>query len=81
MKVTNIRWNYCPNKTIHGQYGDFIDESWESASIDDRHVKHIEEHRPMGDGDKWFYDVYYDNGTMMRIFNVYIAYYKEEVKP
>ena len=29
----------------------------------------IEEHRPMGDGDKWYYDVYLSNGTIERIFN------------
>jgi len=29
----------------------------------------IAEHRPTGEGDKWFYDVRYSDGSVWRIFN------------
>ncbi len=29
----------------------------------------IEEHRAAGDGDKWFYDVHFENGKIVRVFN------------
>jgi len=32
-------------------------------------VQAIEEHRPAGEGDRWFYDVNFDNGDLLRIFN------------
>lgn len=32
-------------------------------------VKEIIEHRPAGEGDKWFYDVFFEDNTEMRVFN------------
>ena len=36
----------------------------------------IEEHIPQGEGDRWFYDVFFDNGTMIREFNPNEVYYE-----
>jgi hypothetical protein len=37
----------------------------------------IEEHRPQGEGDKWFYDIVYDDGSMKRVFNPNQVFYKK----
>lgn len=34
-----------------------------------RTVSSIVEHRPVNNGDMWYYDVSFDNGEMERIFN------------
>ena len=33
-------------------------------------VSAIVEHRAQGDGDKWFYDVHFEDGRVERIFNI-----------
>ena len=38
-------------------------------------VTEIKEHSAQGEGDKWFYDVYFDSGRMERIFNVIQVFY------
>jgi len=39
----------------------------------------ITEHPAQGEGDRWFYDVYYDSGKLLRIFNPSIVLYDEEI--
>jgi hypothetical protein len=33
-------------------------------------VVKIEEHRARGEGDRWYYDVYYKSGRVLRLFNI-----------
>ena len=37
----------------------------------------IEEHIARGEGDKWFYDIVYEDGSMKRIFNMNQVFYKK----
>ena len=39
----------------------------------------IEEHQPCGEGDKWYYDVHFTDGTMQRIFNPNRVFYEKEI--
>ncbi len=39
-------------------------------------VERIVEHEARGEGDKWHYDVFYEDGTIERIFNVNYAVFK-----
>jgi hypothetical protein len=32
-------------------------------------VTKIEEHSAQGEGDKWYYDIYVDDGKVIRVFN------------
>lgn len=42
----------------------------------------ITEHRAAGEGDKWYYDIHYSDGSMERIFNINQVYYiPSEVDP
>jgi hypothetical protein len=34
-----------------------------------RMVKEIEQHAAQGEGDKWFYDIIFDNDEKLRVFN------------
>lgn len=38
-------------------------------------VSKIEEHNPMGEGDRWFYDIYYSDGSVERVFNPNQVFY------
>ena len=37
--------------------------------LGDDNIKEIKEHAAQGEGDKWYYDVYFRDGTMTRLFN------------
>jgi hypothetical protein len=39
-------------------------------------VEEIEEHKAQGEGDKWYYDIYFKRGLMTRIFNLDRALFK-----
>lgn len=41
-------------------------------------AKEIREHEAQGEGDKWFYDVIYEDGNEIRLFNVVEVYKKGE---
>jgi len=58
-----------------------------NVEFDERHgfekvgqngCKEIIEHPAQGEGDRWFFDIHYDNGEMMRVFNPTKAYYAQE---
>jgi hypothetical protein len=38
----------------------------------------IEEHRSAGEGDKWYYDIFLEDGSMQRTFNPNRAFYAPE---
>lgn len=38
-------------------------------------VLSIKEHRPAGEGDKWFYDIELENDKVVRVFNPNMVYY------
>lgn len=55
------------------------DEDYDYATVgleiahligDKRIVKKIQEHSPQGEGDRWFYDIIFENGEMLRVFNM-----------
>lgn len=41
----------------------------ETFTVGTRNVTAIKEHQAQGEGDKWFYDVFYADGTIIRLFN------------
>lgn len=45
-------------------------EEYDKHAVGEDGVTKIEEHSAQGEGDKWYYDVHYDNGEMLRLFNV-----------
>lgn len=40
-------------------------------------ITEIKEHSAQGEGDKWYWDVCLDNGSIHRIFNPTDVYYKK----
>lgn len=44
-------------------------EDYDTYEVGKNGVVRIIEHRPAGEGDKWFYDVDYENMGTKRIFN------------
>jgi hypothetical protein len=51
-----------------------------SAKVGKDGVVEIKEHRAAGEGDKWYYDIIYENGEVLRTFNPYLVWYKGEEK-
>ncbi len=60
-------------------YKDEYGNSQEIA-INEKVVKEIIEHPAAGEGDKWFYDIFYFDGTIKRVFNpIVVDYSKTEL--
>jgi hypothetical protein len=45
-------------------------EEYKKYRVGSDGVSAIVEHRAQGDGDKWFYDVHFEDGRVERIFNI-----------
>ena len=50
-------------------YNTELGEDYEIFIVGRDGVTQILEHRPQGEGDKWFYDVYFEKEGTRRIFN------------
>lgn len=50
----------------------------ESCQVGYNGIIKIEEHKAMGEGDKWYYDVYYEGGMRIRHFDFQAVKYKEQ---
>ena len=61
MKITQLIANWYPTP----ESGDYYD----SYEVGKKGVIRITEHRPAGEGDKWFYDVDFEGQSTKRIFN------------
>jgi hypothetical protein len=77
MKIKELKFNYVAPmmETLNG--GERIDcysEEYETAEIGKDGVKDIIEHRAMGEGDKWYYDIVKDEETI-RTFAPYQVKY------
>jgi len=70
--ITGINYNWY-HTNEHGEEFDY-------ANIGEHGVNFIKEHIPKGEGDKWFYNVFYDDGHIERVFNINKVFYKEETK-
>ncbi len=59
-------------------------DNWETAEVGKKECVKIEEHRSQGEGDKWYYDIYFKNDDIIRTFTPDKVFYKnikvEEVK-
>ena len=59
IKGLDYNWHYTHK---HG-------EIFYQAEVGKDGVTEIKEHRPAGEGDKWFYDIHFEDGSMYRVFN------------
>ena len=42
-------------------------------------VTEITEHKPTGESDKWFFDIFYEDGTSKRTFNPNEVFYESDI--
>ena len=63
--IKKIQYNFAP---IEGYSSEF-------AEVGKDGVTYIEEHRAAGEGDKWYYDIHFDNADTIRIFNPNKVYF------
>lgn len=71
----SITFNYYP-----GGMTENMDERWQERRVGVMGVVKIVEHPSYGEGDKWYWDVHYDNDTVERIFNPDRVWYKKTVE-
>lgn len=77
MKIVQLIANWYP-WTDNSASG----EDYETYEVGKKGVVRITEHRAGGEGDKWFYDVEFENQGFKRIFNPNSASFeKSEEKP
>lgn len=69
--ITKLTYNWHQVGNTADGLGDdyYVAEVGKECYVNKLEVKEINEHRAAGEGDKWYYDVVYANGTEMRIFN------------
>ena len=76
--VTDITWNWSPACMEGTEYSmECYTDSYESASMCDDNVLYILEYTPSIEGDKFYYDIYFTNKDVLRIFNPNTVTYKE----
>jgi hypothetical protein len=81
--ITKIYYDF-----IQTQLGDEAGEDYMMAEVgkpflsrngnddyNDKNVITITEHRPAGEGDKWFYDIELENHKIVRVFNINTVFY------
>jgi len=75
-KIIEVTWNWSPAcMESNGDRIDYYSDTCETAHISNEKVLKIEEHIAMGEGDKFFYDIFFVDGTVHRIFNPNTVYY------
>lgn len=70
--VNRIIYNYNP--ATSNSY-EVFGENYKEVSVGVGNVKAIHEHYAAGEGDKWFYDVEFEDGNIMRIFNPHQVFF------
>jgi hypothetical protein len=67
--IKTIWFNWFAPNTYGGEEYSTYTVGEKRPGAPDRTVTAILEHWPMGEGDRWYYDVEFDNGDMERIFH------------
>lgn len=72
IKKITFNWHQCGNTT------DGLDQDFQVHEVGKHFVIKIEEHRAAGEGDKWYYDIHFEDGTIAREFNVNSVIFSKE---
>jgi hypothetical protein len=65
-KITQINFNW--------RFSQENREEFDNLCVGVHCVIKIEEHAAMGDGDRWFYHVYFEDGKQVKVFNPNMVY-------
>ena len=67
--ITEISYNWFQSNDGHEAGEDYTRCVVGRQQADGKTPTDIKEHCAQGEGDKWFYDIFFDNGTVTRVFN------------
>ena len=70
--ISELIYDYTPPMCTTNEG---VPEDFKLAQVGIDGVEDIQEHTAAGEGDKWFYDVYYDDGSVLRTFNPHSVVY------
>lgn len=74
-KLISLYHNYKPpitdGQTVYGEEADYYKVGVNGVIL-------IDEHLPMGNGDRLWYDVHYEDGHVLRLFNPNCARWENE---
>ena len=73
--ATCIIYNYIP--AMSNSYETFP-ETYKEEIVGSGGVVEIVEKQAWGEGDKFFYDIVYEDGKVIRIFNPHIVHFKRK---
>ena len=74
MKINAINYNWYSTP----ENGEEFQNATVGILYGNKKCDGITEHPCAGEGDKWYYDIYYSDGTMDRIFNVNKVFFVEK---
>ena len=63
--ITKLIYNWRQEGNMQGGIG----EDYEYAELGKNGVKKITEHAAQGEGDRWYYEIFFENGSTHTIFN------------
>lgn len=66
LTITEVNYNYRP-ACSDGK--EIFSEDWDAGKVGEKGVLEIKEHCAAGEGDKWYYDIVHEDGTVIRTFN------------
>ena len=64
--IIELNYNY---KQAVSDGKEMFGEDWDIAEVGKKDVIRIDEHPAYGEGDKWYYDIFYKDGKIVRTFN------------
>ena len=73
MKIVGITYNWCVCERVREFETRMVGLSYGELKIE---VLKIVEHKAQGEGDRWYYDIHYSDGSIHKIFNPNEVFYK-----
>ena len=77
MKVVKLRFNYRQTDNSNTAYHEF-DEAEIGKKFDGKLVTKIDMHSAAGEGDRWYFDIVFEDNTMTRTFNPNESYFEPD---
>ena len=76
-KIRAVTYNWRHNNTGHElfDYAKVGEGTYPSTPV----ITEIKEHQSQGEGDKWYFDIIYADGTVKRTFNPNEVFYESDI--
>lgn len=76
-KITELRYDY---KQACSDGKEIFGEEYETARVGEKDCIEIIEHGAAGEGDRWYYDITFKDGSVIRTFNPNRVLYAPQIQ-